>query len=55
MDTIKERSDDLADFAMETWPTPKHRFSDIESPSEAIPRLTDEERHVLEALCEEPE
>ena len=52
IENIENREAKLAEFILERWATPETRLGDIEDPSDAIDRLTEEERFVLRALCQ---
>jgi hypothetical protein len=55
IENIESRERDLIDYVMDRWETPTTRFSEIETPEDAILELTVEERYVLRALCENPD
>ncbi len=51
IENIEHREEKLIEFIFEKWATPETRLGDIEEPSDAIDRLTQEEQFVLRALC----
>lgn len=52
VENIEHRESELVEFVMENWSTPETRLGNIDEPSDAIDRLTDEEEFVLQALCQ---
>ncbi|WP_435362346.1 DUF262 domain-containing protein [Haloarchaeobius sp. DFWS5] len=52
IENIEHRESQLRDFILKEWPTPETRLGEIEDPSDAVDRLTDEEEFVLRALCQ---
>ena len=52
VENIEERESELIEFVLEKWSTPETRLGDVDEPSDAIDRLTDEEEFVLRALCQ---
>lgn len=52
VENIEKRESELIEFVLEKWSTPETRLGDVDEPSDAINRLTDEEEFVLRALCQ---
>lgn len=52
LENIDDRENELIEFMFEKWPSPETRLGDVEDPSDAIDRLTEEEHFVLRALCQ---
>jgi hypothetical protein len=52
VENIEDHEETLIEFVLETWPTPETRLGDVEEPTDAVNRLTDEEKFVLRALCQ---
>lgn len=51
VENLEDREETLIDFVLEKWATPETRLGGIEEPTDAIDRLTEEEKFVLQALC----
>lgn len=52
VENIEQREEELIEFVLKKWATPETRLGDVDEPSDAIDRLTDEEVFVLQALCQ---
>jgi len=52
---LEDREKQLIEFMLEKWATPETRFGGIDDPATAVAALTEMERVVLKALCQNPD
>jgi hypothetical protein len=52
IENIEKREQKLIEFILEQWAAPETRLGGIKEPADAIPELTEEEKYVLQALCQ---
>ncbi len=52
VENIEDREEKLIEFALEKWATPETRLGAVDEPADAIDRLRDDEKFVLQALCQ---
>lgn len=55
IENIEKREETLKDFVMEKWATPPTKFSDITDPEDIIALLDEQDRYVLQSLCDTPQ